>query len=189
MRIFLIGYMGSGKSSIGPAVAQDLGMRFVDLDRAIEERFGKDVNTIFAGEGEAHFRELEQQLLHEWLEQDDYVMATGGGTPCYADNMDRMCDAGVTIYMKMSTEALYERLKLDLANRPLLQGRADHELFNYIHDTLLEREPYYLDSQYRVKAKDLKAAELAEFIRLFELKEAVAEEADEEEERSDEQAD
>jgi shikimate kinase len=180
MRIFLIGYMGSGKSSIGPAVAQELGLRFVDLDKAIEERFGKDITTIFQGEGEAHFRELEQQMLHEWLEQDDYVMATGGGTPCHADNMDRMCDAGITIYLKLSTETLYDRLKLDLANRPLLQGRADHELFNYIHDTLLEREPYYLDSQYRVKAKDLKASELAEFIRLFELKQDEPEVSEEE---------
>jgi shikimate kinase len=182
MRIFLIGYMGSGKSSIGPAVAQELDLRFVDLDKEIESRFGKDITTIFQGEGEAHFRELEQQMLHEWLEQDDYVMATGGGTPCHADNMDRMCDAGITIYLKLSTETLYDRLKADLANRPLLQGRADHELFNYIHDTLLEREPYYLDSQYRVKAKDLKASELAEFVRLFELKEGNESEAEEAEE-------
>lgn len=182
MRIFLIGYMGSGKSSIGPAVAQELGLRFVDLDKEIESRFGKDITTIFQGEGEAHFRELEQQMLHEWLEQDDYVMATGGGTPCHGDNMDRMCDAGITIYLKLSTETLYDRLKADLPNRPLLQGRADHELFNYIHDTLLEREPYYLDSQYRVKAKDLKASELAEFIRLFELKEENASEETTEEE-------
>jgi shikimate kinase len=175
MRIFLVGYMGSGKSSIGSVVAQELGLRFVDLDKAIEERQGKDIASIFSGEGEVRFREIEKQVLHDWLKQDDYVMATGGGTPCHADNMDKMCDAGVTIYLKLNTETLFDRLKADIGNRPLLQGRVDHELFNFIHDTLLEREPYYLDAQYRVKAKDLKASELTEFIRLFELKTAETE--------------
>lgn len=185
MRIFLVGYMGSGKSSIGPVVAQELGLRFVDLDRAIEEKYGKDIATIFTNEGEARFREIEQLMLNEWLKQDDYVMATGGGTPSYADNMDKMCDAGITIYLKLSTETLFDRLKADIGNRPLLQGKVDHELFNFIHDTLLEREPYYLDAQYRVKAKDLKASELTEFIRLFELKTAETEaEAENEEEQN-----
>jgi shikimate kinase len=125
MRIFLIGFMGSGKSSMGAAISSDLGLRFIDLDKAIESKFGKDIPAIFATDGEKHFRELEQQTLQELLEEDDYVMACGGGTPCFFDNMDRMNEAGVTIYLKMSTDVLADRLQTETETRPLLAGKAE----------------------------------------------------------------
>lgn len=180
MRIFLIGFMGSGKSSLGPGLAKELGLQYIDLDKAIENKYGKDINAIFATDGEQHFRELEQQTLNELLEQDNYVMACGGGTPCFSDNMDQMNDAGVTIYLKMSTDALAERLEAETEKRPLLNGKTGHELWTFVHETLTEREPDYIRAKYKVKAKDLKSSELAEFIRLYELQEET-ETADEEE--------
>lgn len=171
MRIFLIGFMGSGKSSMGAALARELGLSFVDLDKAMETKFGKDIATLFTSDGEQHFRELEQQTLNEVLEQDDYVMACGGGTPCYSDNMDQMNEAGTTIYLKMSTDALAERLETETEKRPLLNGKTGHELWTFIHELLNERDQDYLKAKYKVKAKDLKPSELAEFIRLYELQE------------------
>src|SRR5882757_5624329 len=101
MRIFLVGYMGSGKSLMGAALAKELGLQFFDLDKAIETKSGKDINSIFSSDGEKIFRDLEKQVLNELLEEDDFVMACGGGTPCYFDNMDKMNEAGVTLYLKM----------------------------------------------------------------------------------------
>lgn len=180
MRIFLTGFMGSGKSVMGKALAAELGLAFIDLDKAIEAKYGKDIESLFTSDGEQHFRELEQQTLNELLEQDNYVMACGGGTPCFSDNMDQMNEAGVTIYLKLSTDALAERLEGETEKRPLLKGKTGHELWTFVHELLTEREQDYLKAKYKVKAKDLKPSELAEFIRLYELQEA-EETADEEE--------
>lgn len=176
MRIFLTGFMGSGKSAMGAALARELGLSFIDLDKAIENKFGKGIVTLFTSDGEQHFRELEQQTLNELLEQDDYVMACGGGTPCFSDNMDQMNEAGVTIYLKMSTDMLAERLETETEQRPLLKGKTGHELWTFIHELMTEREADYLRAKYKVKAKDLKPAELAEFIRLYELQEETSDE-------------
>ena len=170
MRIFLVGYMGSGKSLMGAALAKELGVKFYDLDKEIEKKAGKDVAAIFASEGEKVFRELERSSLLELLQDDtDYVMACGGGTPCFLDNMDKMNEAGIVIYLKMSTDHLVERLETEKDSRPLLNGKSGHELWTFVHETLQEREPDYLKAKYKVRAKDLKPAELAEFIQLYEL--------------------
>jgi shikimate kinase len=176
MRIFLVGYMGSGKSLMGAALAKELGVDFYDLDKVIEKKAGKDVTAIFAAEGEKHFRDLEKQALNELLEEDDYVLACGGGTPCFFENMDKMNEAGVVIYLKMSTDHLAERLEAEKDSRPMLNGKTGHELWTMVHEMLQTREPDYLKAKYKVKAKDLKPAELAEFIRLYELQSADADE-------------
>lgn len=181
MRIFLTGFMGSGKSVMGKALAAELGLAFIDLDKAIETKFGKDIAALFNSDGEQHFRELEQQTLNELIDQDDFVMACGGGTPCFSDNMDVMNEAGVTIYLKLSTDALVERLEAETEKRPLLNGKSGQELWNFVHELLTAREQDYLRAKYKVKAKDLKPSELAEFIRLYELQEEEKETADEEE--------
>jgi shikimate kinase len=172
MRIFLTGFMGSGKSTLGKQLATELGLQFIDLDREIESRFGKDIPAIFATDGEAHFRDLEKQVLNECLDADDFVMACGGGTPCFSDNMDKMNEAGITVYLKLSTDGLFERLTADGGKRPVLQGRTSTELWTWIHELLQDREPDYLRAHYKVKAKDLRSKDLAEFIRLYEMPEA-----------------
>jgi shikimate kinase len=178
MRIFLVGFMGSGKSAMGAALAKELNLNFIDLDKEIEKKSGKEITSIFAVEGEKHFRDLETQALNELLEQDDYVMACGGGTPCNNDNMDKMNENGVTIYLKLSTDGLAERLESEKDSRPLLNGKSGHELWTFVHETLQQREPDYLKSKYKVRAKDLKPTELAEFFRLYELQEEQADSED-----------
>jgi shikimate kinase len=181
MRIFLVGFMGSGKSLMGAALAKELGLNFFDLDKVIEKKAGKDVNAIFASDGEKVFRELEKNCLTELLLEDNYVMSVGGGTPCFSDNMEKMNEAGVCIYLKMSTDHLVERLEADKDSRPMLNGKSGHELWALVNDMLQEREADYLKSKYKVRAKDLKPTELAEFIQLYELQ-TTEEDSDGEEE-------
>ena len=169
MRIFLIGFMGAGKSELGKGLAAELGLKFIDLDKEIEKHFGKDVAAIFATEGEDVFRDAESQKLAEAIEGDDFVMATGGGTACFGDNMEQMNESGTTIYLKMSTDHLVQRLEPETDTRPLLGGKKGHELWTLVHELLQEREPDYLRAHYKVKAWDLKSADLAEFLRLYEV--------------------
>lgn len=170
MRIFLIGFMGAGKSALGQGLAAELGFKFIDLDKEIEKHFGKDITSIFATEGEDVFRDAESQKLAEAIEEhDDFVMATGGGTPCFGDNMQQMNESGTTIYLKMSTDHLVQRLEPESDTRPLLDGKKGHELWTLVHELLQEREPDYLKAHYKVKAWDLKPADLAEFLRLYEV--------------------
>jgi len=170
MRIFLIGFMGSGKSTTGRELASILGLRFIDLDACLEERCGRTISGIFAAEGEARFRELEYNCLKSLLEKDDFVLATGGGTPCFYDSMDLMNGHGITVYLKMSAEGLFGRLGTQAQTRPLLEGKKGRELADFIHSSLEKREPFYLKAQYKVKAKDLKPDELAGFLRNEALK-------------------
>jgi shikimate kinase len=169
MRIFLIGFMGAGKSALGKGLAAELGLKFIDLDKEIEKHFGKDVSAIFASEGEDVFRDTESQKLAEAIEGDDFVMATGGGTPCFGDNMEQMNESGTTIYLKMSTDHLVQRLEPESETRPLLGGKKGHELWTLVHELLQEREPDYLKANYKGKGWDLKSSELAEFLRLYEV--------------------
>jgi shikimate kinase len=169
MRIFLIGFMGAGKSALGKGLAAELGLKFIDLDKEIEKHFSKDVAAIFATEGEDVFRDTESQKLAEVIEGDDFVLATGGGTPCFGDNMQQMKESGTTIYLKMSTDHLVQRLEPESDTRPLLGGKKGHELWTLVHELLQEREPDYLKADYKVKAWDLKSSELAEFLRLYEV--------------------
>ncbi|HTF04555.1 MAG TPA: shikimate kinase [Bacteroidia bacterium] len=169
MRIFLVGFMGVGKSALGKGLAAELGLRFIDLDKEIEKHFGKDAAAVFASEGESAFRDVESQKLAEAIESDDFVLATGGGTACFGDNMQQMNESGTTIYLKMSTDHLMQRLEPESDSRPMLGGKTGHELWTLIHELLQEREPDYLKAHYKVKAWDLKAPDLAEFLRLYKV--------------------
>ena len=147
-RIFLIGYMGSGKTTIGKVLANTLGYTFVDMDSYIEAKQFKSVNQIFTEVGEAKFRLLEQQCLHEVSEFENVVIATGGGAPCFFDNMSYMNEHGVTVYINLSVDQLVERLENSHANkRPLLADRKGAELKAFIEDGLAKRDFYYNQAQ------------------------------------------
>jgi shikimate kinase len=143
-RIFLIGYMGSGKTTIGKMLAARLGYSFVDMDAHIEESQFKSVSQIFTEIGEAEFRKLEQKCLHEVAEFHHAVISTGGGAPCFFDNMEFMNSNGYTVYLKLTPAELAARLQFSKANkRPLIANKKGEELLDFIADGLAKRETYY----------------------------------------------
>lgn len=131
-RIFLIGFMGSGKTTLGKALAQKLGVDFIDLDLYIETRYHKTVREIFAESGEERFRQIEKSLLHEVADFENVIIAAGGGTPCFFDNIDYMNGHGTCVYLKASVEELCKRLAGGRESRPLLRGKSDEELRLFI---------------------------------------------------------
>ena len=150
-RIFLIGYMGSGKTTVGQLLAARLGYSFIDMDAYIEEKQIKTVHQIFIELGEPEFRLLEQHCLHEIAAIDHVVISTGGGAPCFFDNIKYMNIHGISIYLKLSPEQLAERLEESHANkRPLLAGRKGEELLRFIREGLTIREPFYSQASYSV---------------------------------------
>lgn len=145
-RIFLIGYMGAGKTTVGKVLSERLGLSFIDLDHHIEGRYHKTVSQLFAERGEAEFRQIERKMLREVAAFEDVMISTGGGAPCFFDNMLFMNEVGYTIYLKVSVEELANRLEIAKATRPVLQGRTGKELVAFIDETLQKRAPYYLQA-------------------------------------------
>ncbi len=142
-RIILIGYMGSGKTTVGKALSKETGMMFYDLDWYIESRMRKTVSQIFAEKGEEGFRKIEYNMLHEVAEFEDVIISCGGGTPCFFDNMDYMNQQGDVVYLKATPETLYKHLLMAKVERPLLKDKTPEELIAYITEHLKEREPFY----------------------------------------------
>ena len=135
--------MGCGKSTIGRKLADLMGISFVDLDKYIEERYFKSVPAIFAEEGEARFREKERTALLEVAQFEDVVIGTGGGAPCFFDNMEVMNQNGVTVYIAPDTEVLATRLIKSKTERPLILGKSHEELILFINQALQKRAPFY----------------------------------------------
>ena len=139
--------MGCGKSTIGRKVAALMGMNFIDLDKYIEERNFKSVPDIFAQEGEKAFREKERLALQEVAQFEDIVIGTGGGAPCFFDNMQQMNEAGITIYLAPDNEILAYRLLKSKTERPLIAGKSREELMAFIAAALEKRAPFYEQSK------------------------------------------
>lgn len=138
--------MGSGKSTVGRQLADYLGLQFTDLDTIIEQAHDRSIDAIFAEEGEIAFRNLEARALRELSKRDGLVIGTGGGTPCYHDNMKFIKESGQSIYLKMSAKDLYKRLLLLKDSRPLIAHLNDVELKEYIDEELNRREAYYMQA-------------------------------------------
>lgn len=143
-RIILVGYMGSGKTTVGRQLAKVLDLQFYDLDWYIEMRFRKRVSQIFAEKGEEGFRDMERRMLHEVAEFENIVLSCGGGTPCFFDNMTYMNSlVGDTVYLRCDPQVLAKHLRMGRTERPLIKGKNPLELEQYIRDSLNEREPFY----------------------------------------------
>jgi shikimate kinase len=147
--IFLVGYMGCGKSTIGRTVSRLTGIRFIDLDTYIEDRFHSSISDIFASHGEAGFRDIEYRMLHEVADFEDVLVACGGGTPCFMDNMEYMNSHGVTVFLDTSIDRLHSRLMRGRRKRPLIANKSDDELLSFIVDALQKRRPHYAKAQVR----------------------------------------
>ena len=167
-RILLIGFMAAGKTTLGKALAQDLGLQFIDLDHYIENRYHCTVSQLFAERGEEAFRQIERNMLHEVAEFEDVIIATGGGTPCFFDNMDYMNGQGTTVFLKASVDVIYTRLTIARVQRPLVANKSSDELRQYITDMLKHRDPYYRRAAHTFCADHLEnICQVKESVKLF----------------------
>lgn len=162
---FLVGYMGSGKSTIGKQLASKLRYEFIDLDKLIESDYHSTIPEIFATKGEGEFRAMEHNTLKKVIQKNNVVIACGGGTPCYYDNMELMSRNGITIYIKMSADTLISRLSNSPHDRPLLNNKTPDELRTFVAAQLEKREDVYHKAHYVVKGKDLNITGLAQFLK------------------------
>ena len=149
-RIIIIGYMGSGKTTVGHALSQELGLPFYDLDWYIETRMHRTVKQIFDEKGEEGFRKIEHNLLHEVAEFEDVIISCGGGTPCFFDHIDYINRQGETVYLKCTTDVLYKHLKMGKTVRPLLLNKTPDEVKTFIEAQLKQREPFYAKAKHIV---------------------------------------
>jgi shikimate kinase len=160
-RIFLIGFMGSGKSTLGSKLARRIGYDFIDMDRLIEETAELSIPAIFSEHGEEVFRKWESDILHELCHREKIVIATGGGAPCHSKLMDLMNTHGTTIYIRLSPAELRSRLRRSRTERPLIKGKSEEELIEYITKLLEQREKYYNQASFVVNGMNLRSEELA----------------------------
>ena len=165
-KVFLIGYMGCGKSSLGRKLAKMTGMRFVDMDGEIEQREGASVSDIFQYEGEEYFRRTERALIEEIAQSEEsLVVSTGGGVPTWKDNMECMNSLGSTIYLRRTAKQIASRLSPHgRQKRPKLRGLNDEELVAFMTTNMAEREPFYSQAKYCVDCAERSDAELIDYI-------------------------
>lgn len=158
MKIFLIGFMGSGKSTLGAYAARNCGLSFLDIDQLIEAREGMKVAQVFAARSEAYFRDVEHAIVKEVCAlEGDYLIACGGGTPCFFDNMERMNQAGITVYLDLGSARLTDRLRHAKEERPLLKfTKGDLQL--HIHRMLMERARFYSQAQVAIPEEQVNKA-------------------------------
>ena len=159
--VFLIGYMGCGKTTLGEVLARQMGLRFIDLDEFIEARQGMSIVKIFDEMGESRFRELETEALHEMAAMTDVIVGCGGGTPCHGDNMALMNQSGVTVWLTTSPERITARLLLpdQKAKRPKVASLPDEAVLSLVEKELEARTPYYAQAQLQFDSTDIETAE------------------------------
>lgn len=165
MLVFLIGFMGSGKSTLGKQLSRKLYFNYIDQDEYIEQKTGISVGEYFSKYGEEAFRKLEHESLKELIKLDNTVISTGGGAPCFYNNMDIMNENGIAIYLKMNPEVLKSRLKYAQNERPLIKGKTEEELLEFIKSKLAEREHFYMKARHVIESMDLKADDLFQLIK------------------------
>ncbi len=158
-RIIIVGYMGAGKTTVGKALAKELGLDFYDLDWYIEGRMRKTVKQLFDERGEDGFRLIEHNMLHEVAEFENVVISCGGGTPCFFDNMDYMNSQGETVYLKADPEVLHKHLKMGKTVRPLLLDKTPEEVETFIREQLERRSPFYSKAKHTLNVNLLDSYE------------------------------
>jgi shikimate kinase len=167
-KIFLIGFMGSGKSTHARKLAAAIGYSYLDLDEYIQKKEGASVQQIFSEKGEGHFRTLEKKYLEEIVQQDHCaVVSLGGGTVCFNNNMEKVLESGLAVYLKMSAEALCSRLSNSRQERPMIAGKNKEELLSFIKTKLEERRVFYERAQVTVDGLNLNPSKLKEEVYLF----------------------
>jgi shikimate kinase len=157
--------MGCGKTTLGRRLSEHLNLQFVDMDHYIEERNLKAIPQIFEQEGESEFRNKERKALEELSEFTDIVIATGGGAPCFFDNIDLMNHSGKTIYLNIDPAILADRLLKSKTERPLIKGKSREELVAFIDETLKKRNEFYKQAKFQITEPDIDLGELESLIK------------------------
>jgi shikimate kinase len=169
MKVVLLGYMASGKSVIGKKLAKKMNYPFFDLDSFIEKKENRSITKIFENSGEVYFRKAETNYLNELLNlEDNCVISLGGGTPCYGNNMSLVNDKSVSFFLSASIHTIFERLKNETADRPLVASIGEENLKEFIAKHLFERNPFYSKAQYTITTDKKEINEIVnELISLF----------------------
>ncbi len=153
MNIILVGFMGSGKSTVAVSLAEVLGFQYIDADTLISKISGMGIPQIFQIYGEKYFRQQEKKIISDLLTETDHcILSTGGGMPCYNNLIIQLNSFGVTVYLKCSTDVLVQRLKNGREDRPLIKGLDDSALHHFVSEKLAERSIYYEQAQFVVDA-------------------------------------
>ena len=167
MKIILLGYMGSGKTTIGIQLARKLFLNFTDLDDFIEEKEQQSIKEIFKQKGEIYFRKIEHKYLKQFInENESYVLSLGGGTPCYAGNLDLILK-GLSFYLRGSIPTLFKRLSENKFKRPLISDLSDDQLTEYIAKHLFERSLFYDKATHKISIDNKDIQEIVTEIRIL----------------------
>lgn len=167
MRIFLIGFMFSGKSTVGKKLASIMGYDFIDTDKYFEDKYKISIFDFFEKFGEEMFRKFEHEILKELIIKENTIISTGGGLPCFNDNMDIINDKGISIYLEMPFKAIINRQKNSKQKRPLLQNKTQEEIEEYLKALLTKREPIYKKSKITIEAQNIDFYSLKETIEKY----------------------
>lgn len=168
--VILVGFMGAGKSTVGKLLAETIGVPFIDSDEWIADKEQATVSEVFATKGEAYFRQLEKAFLDQLAHEQPAVIAVGGGLPCFGDNMLKLKELGIVVYINTSLQTLTQRLKNDRQNRPLLAAVKDEELFRFAEDLISIRKVFYKMAHVIVPNESNKPKELVEKIQKERIK-------------------
>jgi shikimate kinase len=163
--VYIIGFMGSGKTTTGRKLASRLGWNFIDLDKQIEKYTRMTIPELFSEYGEAHFRDVEADLLRKHESDTNTVISTGGGAPCHDNNMDYMKGTGLTIYLKLTPAQLKERLSKSKGERPLIKGLKADSLLEFIENKLVEREKWYDRAEIVIEGTDVNISLLHSLVK------------------------
>lgn len=164
MRIFLIGFMFSGKSTVGKKLASIMGYDFIDTDKYFEDKYKISIFDFFEKFGEEMFRKFEHEILKELVLKDKVIISTGGGLPCFNNNMDIINKEGISIYLEMPYNAIINRQKNSKQKRPLLKNKTQEEIETYLLDLLTKREPIYKKSKIKIDSQNIDFSSLKETI-------------------------
>lgn len=170
MKVILLGYMTSGKTAVGKLLAKKLFLPFIDLDSYISRKEGMTISDIFKEKGEIYFRKIEHQCLKELLDAPEkFVLSLGGGTPCYAGNMDiiKNDSSSTSVYLEASINTLVERLQKGKRRRPLVSELSDDKLIEFVAKHLFERRNFYQQAAHKVQVNDKSIATLVTEIRIL----------------------
>ena len=163
--IFLIGFMGSGKSTIGKLMAKQLDYNFIDTDKYIEKKVGKSISELFAELGEKGFRKIENEVLNELKNLDDnYVIATGGGMPCHQTRLNKMLKLGTVIHLEIDVKSVLKRVSQGKNVRPILAGLLPSEMEQKIRDLMKKRLPYYEQANHTVSSLHAKKMDFQQLL-------------------------